>query len=184
MDSQARGRSCEILRMEPFCSVRLGTRWTSIIQSRAASVNSASTLAPLWKRQIAGSVANGAAQVRSFGRGAKARAVTTSTRKGDSVSIRDALITVFGAMARATSIRKATLRWSDSTRVTVISGRSAAMTRPGKPAPEPRSIRSLASGGRRGSSWRESSIWRCSSSSRVERPIRLIDRYHLPSRSA
>ena len=87
-------------------------------------------------------------------------------------------ITIFGcfssAMRRAASPRKAAFRASDSINVTSRSGRSAATTSPGKPAPLPRSVRVFASSGINPLSWAESRTWRRHTSSIVVLPTRLM----------
>jgi len=81
-----------------------------------------------------------------------------------------------GLVVRATSARKAHFFWLLSTRCMRKSGLPAsrmAMTSPGKPAPDPRSSQSRASGARP-RSWAESAKWRDHSAERVDGATRLV----------
>ena len=77
---------------------------------------------------------------------------------------------VTGIHALGSGFRKAHFLAVASYRVTASPGSIPASTRPGKPAPEPRSAKVLASAGIRGASWAQSQICRCHRSSRVRRP--------------
>ena len=145
-------------------------------QSFMASVTSACQPLPLWKRQIAGAVRCRSAQASNRPSGASARAVITSAGAGATASMRP--ITIFGCfsnvMRRAASPRKAAFRASDSISVTSRSGRRAATTNPGKPAPLPRSVSVFAPSGINPWSWAESRTWRRHTSSIVVLPTRLM----------
>lgn len=157
-------------------SVTLVKGWPGISQSFMASVSSAFQSFPLWKRQIAVSVRCGWAHFSNCPSGANARAVTTSALAGGTASMRPT--TILGCfsspMRRPASPRKAAFLASDSISVTSRSGRMAAATRPGNPAPLPRSVRVLAPGGIRSLSWAESRTWRIQILSMVALPTRLI----------
>ncbi len=154
-------------------------------QPRWASVNSTCHSLPLWNRQIAGSARWRSAHPSNVPRCAKARAVTTSAPTGGTASIRP--ITIFGCFCkdirRPASPRNAAFRASDSTSTTSSSGRSAARTSPGNPAPVPRSANLFVSAGTSGRSCAESRIWRLQISSTVAGPIRLMAFCHLRSSS-
>ncbi len=83
---------------------------------------------------------------RRLGSGAQARAVTTSKVCGAASSIRTFRISTSRLHSSAAAFRKAAFLAVASNRVTATRPRSnSAKTRPGKPAPEPRSTRVLAS---------------------------------------
>ena len=71
-----------------------------------------------------------------------------------------------------------------SYRVTARSGRIAASTKPGNPAPEPRSARVRAPAGIKGASWAESQKCRRQRSERVLRATRLCRSFQSCSKSA
>jgi len=159
--------------------VRLGTKSAWMVQHLEAWVNSASTSCPLRNSPLAPVFNNGYASLRSLPSGARARAVTTSTRPGACLTkseIRSACTSTGAPTVRAASLRKRAFFWMLSTRCIFAPGRSArthAMTRPGNPPPEPRSTHIRASGAN-GMSCRESAMWRVHNIGSVEGAIRLI----------
>ena len=140
--------TCCKRRTTPRGSVRLWRRLdTFIVQDLRASVNSSSTRSPLRNRQTLSGPRNGAARSSSRASGAQARAVTTSTatrrhcldpaRHGSRRALRS---------TRAASRRKAA--FARSPRPAGHRGTPRiASTRPGNPAPLPRSTRLRAAVG-------------------------------------
>ena len=143
---------------------RLGTVSIRNLRSRSEPVNSAAGAFPLRKhahRRLPRGIA--VRKPRACGSGASARAETASTGSacvGTNASMRSAWIVAGAPVSRATVRRKAALRLSLSTRCTEAPGSSAsrmAVTRPGKPPPEPRSTQRRAAGAAAWT-WRESPI--------------------------
>jgi len=155
-------------------------------QALVASVNSACHPLPLWKRQIAVDDRCRSAHASSWLSGASARAVTTSAAAGGANSARATTILgcFFNPMRRAASPRKAALRASASIKVTSRLGRNAATTKPGNPAPLPRSTKLLAPDGTNGTSWAQSRICRFQASARVVGPTKLMALCHLAKSSS
>src|SRR5215207_4862292 len=129
----------------PSGSVRLGIRSVSSLQDLATSVNSDCTSRPFGNSPTVPVFNSACVQPRSCGRGARARAVTTSTlpiKTSTAVSSRCSWMTAEALVSRAAWRRKAHLlellstRWTSGER---RSARARAITSPGKPAPEPRS---------------------------------------------
>jgi len=124
-----------------------------------------------------------AARSKSRSNGASARATTASAGAGGKDSIRPRTTDAGARVSRIAVSRKAHFRLSASTRTTPSAPRIAS-TRPGKPAPLPRSTIRRAPGGRSGKSCAESSMWRRQRSSRLASETRLIRRRQRRRRAA
>jgi len=161
--------------MTPSGVMRLGKRSTRICHSGPVSVNSASACAPFGKRQIPPWAKKGWARSRSRGSGANARAVIRGAGVRPEFSARIACTRTGARVMRETSRRKAALRWSASTRSNGIPVASARI-RPGKPAPEPRSIPRMAPE-QSGASCRLSAMCRSQITPSSARPTRLTVRF-------
>ena len=166
------GRIWRSARIMPSGSVRLGIRWTVMCHFAWASVNSSSTLRPFWNRHRPFDERSGWAHDSNFGKGARARAVMSPAHDAATCSMRLLTIRTCVLVSRAASRRKLAFLESASIRVTGLSTHMARM-RPGKPAPEPRSM-ILTTGGTRGTSCRLSAMWRDQRSSRSAGATRLM----------
>ena len=159
-------------KIRPDGSLRLGRVSSDIFQYLAASVNSASTFRPLGnKHKVAGRMWR--EQTSSKRRsGATARAVMTWATSGSRSSTRPLWTSASAPVSAVASRKNAHLRESASTRWTRASAQIA-ITRPGKPAPDPTSIQVRAVGAI-ATNCAESRKWRRHISGIVDRPIRLI----------
>ena len=153
-------------------------RRASLSSVCAPAVNSSAARSPLGNRQIVSGAINGCGQIEQVGRAAPARA--RSRHRPDAAApprCGTARIVTVAAVTRAASRRKAALRESASTSSTPGTPRIAS-TRPGNPAPLPRSIRLCAPFGTSGCSCAESRICRRHRSASVSRPTRLMRADH------
>ena len=114
---------------------RLGTISACICQLCRAAVNSCATFSPLRNRQSAGS-STGSASPRSRGKGASARAVTTSPRRPCSASIRRREPPPAPGDARRLT-QELGLALIALDQMDARATPSSARTRPGSPAPLP-----------------------------------------------
>jgi hypothetical protein len=138
---------------------------------------------------------------RTVSKCSTARRVTTSAGRLESASARPGKTLMFvNVKLRVTSRRKVAFFWLDSIRVTSMSGAQIFIGRPGKPAPEPMSIRRVlaelcsawtAEGGcphvvLAGKSWRaanrDSPKWRVTISSGWRTAVRLMRAFQRTSR--
>ncbi len=107
---------------------------------------------PLTANRLPPRFSNGKLQRTSLSNGATARAVTSSaeptalTTAASSARPRTTRTRSANPRSAMTSVRKSVRRLSDSTRLTCRSGRTHAIARPGRPAPEPISTSRIDSG--------------------------------------
>ncbi len=150
-----------------------------MLQHLVASVNSASTSCPFGNNPWAPQANNGYAADNSSTSGAKARAVTISTNSGGLSTkspMRTGWMTAEAPATLAASRRNAAFLMLLSTKCTRAPGESAsaqASTKPGKPAPEPKSTQIFACGAS-ARSWSKSAICRVQSFGTVDGAIRFI----------
>src|SRR6478609_5188198 len=159
-------------------SVWLGRISVPNFHDREASVNSASTSRPLGNSPVVPAFNRGSVHSTSLVNDARALAETISARPtncGMIVSSLASWIVAGASVKRATWRRNAHLRELLSTRSTCRPCGCPAMarTRPGNPAPEPRSSQVLAFGAA-ASNCSESTMWRVQMSSRVPDPTRFL----------
>jgi len=146
--------------MEAFSSVRLGRKSSSNCHdSRAVSI-SHFAFSPLGKSATPPGARCRSANDMRMWRGASARADKTSAFTGSSLSERSLATVTSSPISRAAMRRNAVLRTLLSTSVICKPGRRsgtiAAITKPGNPPPDPRSIQCRESGGASARSWAES----------------------------
>ena len=122
---------------------------------------------------------------KQVGQRGKSADVIMSAPSGCTNSLRWATTWAVRFKTVAAVRRKAALRWSDSTSVTLSSGRSsrqAASTRPGRPAPDPKSTIWTGALGVSVNICSESSICRSRKSERVAFETRFIRLFHFRTR--
>ena len=140
-------------------SVTLGSSRKSPCHEGSSASSSVSAFRPLGSSQTLFAVENPVPKCSNRSKGAKARALITSNRRGGTRSALPATISTAISSDSAARARNSALSRRASIRVTGP-WCSAATISPGKPAPVPRSTQEASGAGANRSNWAESAMWR------------------------